>query len=73
METVAVHQLDGTYTIYSNDGRCVGSVCEPTGRAMIGNHFWQRCDGGFAATSSSADQTASTPASAHTSTRSAGE
>ena len=44
---VEVVPREGTFTLYDADGRCVGRVCTETGRAMIGDSFWQRCEGWF--------------------------
>lgn len=46
-ETVEVIVHEGAFTVYDSVGACVGRVCTDTGRAMIGDAFWQRIDSGF--------------------------
>lgn len=47
MELKRVHVNGGVYGVYDHGGRFVGTVNAETGRAMIGDAFWQRVDGGF--------------------------
>lgn len=42
MDVVAVVPREGTFTIYDDEGGCVGRVCTDTGRALIGDAFWRR-------------------------------
>lgn len=42
MNTVAVKERKGTYTLYDNEGDVVGRICTDTGRALIGNAFYEK-------------------------------
>lgn len=42
MNAVAVNNIEGTYTLYNANGDVVGRVCTDTGKAMIGNFFYDR-------------------------------
>lgn len=42
METVPIKKRFGMYCIYDDTGELVGKVNEETGRAIIGNSFWDR-------------------------------
>lgn len=42
MDTVEVKNIDGTYTMYNSNGDVVGRVCTETGKAMIGNAFYDK-------------------------------
>lgn len=44
MNTVAVKNRNGTYTLYDNEGDVVGRICTDTGRAMIGNAFYEKVE-----------------------------
>lgn len=47
MDVKRVKERTGTFGIYDREGDLVGTVCTETGRALIGNAFWERADGGF--------------------------
>lgn len=47
MEVKRVKDRKGTYGLYDATGEFVGTVCTSTGRAMIGNAFWERAGSGF--------------------------
>lgn len=42
MNVVEVKPIDGTYTLYNSNGDVVGRVCTDTGKAMIGNTFYEK-------------------------------
>lgn len=42
MNTVEVKNIDGTYNLYNSNGDAVGRVCTDTGKAMIGNAFYDK-------------------------------
>ena len=44
MYTVEVKDRKGTYTLYDDEGDVVGRICAKTGRAMIGNAFYEKVE-----------------------------
>lgn len=42
MEPVAIKNREGTYTLYDGNGDVVGRICTNTGRALIGDAFYEK-------------------------------
>lgn len=44
MYAVEVKDRKGTYTLYDDEGDVIGRICADTGRAMIGNAFYEKVE-----------------------------